>query len=702
MYEIRSESLKTFISSTDIKLPRFQRKQTWKYKENFELIISVLKEYPIGVSILSKSIDVRGQRIRLLLDGRQRRNALTQFYEDPENVYDWARRYIHLSNKDQPMDINEKFWKVINDYLEDEGDENIVPEENQDEENPIDEDEENIIDENAENTNEINNEEENNAVNLADGMRLLLEIIRLTHVKRKKYSGFSAPFDFFKFLSEPDRLPYMEIHGNERSLSSKKLKKFIDDYLAYCNDNNSEYTEENNFKDFLTNRRIFPKNENEFSNYIQRNWNNIFERIDIIERINSLFTGRTIGLIEVKDLKSTDSQKIFNLINSKGTPLKAVEILSASPKWNRSIENVVDDVRDDVKDLYQKRMGIVPGDVVRWDVGATFLKRINKYPFIFKDFSNDDAKDNNKDNKSDFTNELTLSFKCLAGICTGAVTKESMEDLVNHIDWKRNQIEVIVNDINTILKLLDTSYFSFFKSWKTSLMELTTDGIALNFLILIYKKWVKLEKPIGHNQTTRGFQKDCFVLWDKLIHEYLTFLWKGSSDSRIKNNISNLDGNFTVVHADSWKVLLDSIFNNSAIGDTNISLPYMKALLYHFYCLKGLSREGQDSYDIDHIIPQSLFKGSKIPRNDVIKDNILNLGLLPKRENCSKGDRRLIEITNDESWLRDQIRRYEFIEYDLERYNRFSDITHYNEMFEFRKPIIIKAFTEDRIRILNN
>ena len=591
------------------------------------------------------------------------------------------------------MDIDVKFWNVINDYLEDEGErnENVITEENQDDENDSDQDNGEINDEDDENVNRINVEDENNEVNFADGMELLLKIIKLTHTKRRRYSGFSAPFDFFQFLDQPDRLPYIVIQGNERSLSSKKLKKFIDEYITYCDENNFEYTEKENFEDFLENRRITPRNENDFSNHIQRNWNNILERIDVIVRINSLFTDQTIGLIEVQNLKPTDSQKIFNLINSKGTPLKAVEILSASPRWNVALQNVLDNVKVDVRDLYQRRMGIIPGDVVRWDIGATFLKRINKCPFIFKDFSTDD------DNKSDFTNELTLSFKCLAGICTGAVTKEAMEDLVNHIDWSRNQIEGIVNDINIILKLLDTSYFNFFKSWKTSLMELTTDGIALNFLILIYKRWVELEKPMGHNQTTHGFQKDCFVLWDKLIYEYLTFLWKGSSDSRIKGNIENLNDNFNAIQTDSWTTLLNDIFENKY---TDIKLSYMKPLLYHFYCLNGLSREGQDSYDVDHIIPQTLFQGSQIPRKDVVKDNILNLGLLPKRENCSKGNRRLIEITDE--WLRDQIRRYEFIEYDFERYEKFSNVTNYAEMFELRKPIIIRAFTEKRTNVLNN
>ena len=79
MYEIRPESIKTFITDRNVKLPRFQRKQTWDDKKNFQLCISLFKEYPIGVSILSVD-ESKGRTIRWLLDGRQRKNALAMMF----------------------------------------------------------------------------------------------------------------------------------------------------------------------------------------------------------------------------------------------------------------------------------------------------------------------------------------------------------------------------------------------------------------------------------------------------------------------------------------------------------------------------------------------------------------------------------------------------------------------------------------------
>ena len=85
MYEIRPESIKTFITDRNVRLPRFQRKQTWDEKKNFQLCISLFKSYPIGACILSVD-ESKGKTVRWLLDGRQRKNALSMMYDDPENI----------------------------------------------------------------------------------------------------------------------------------------------------------------------------------------------------------------------------------------------------------------------------------------------------------------------------------------------------------------------------------------------------------------------------------------------------------------------------------------------------------------------------------------------------------------------------------------------------------------------------------------
>ena len=130
-----------------------------------------------------------------------------------------------------------------------------------------------------------------------------------------------------------------------------------------------------------------------------------------------------------------------------------------------------------------------------------------------------------------------------------------------------------------------------------------------------------------------------------------------------------------------------------------MTIALMKPILYHLYCLKHISAPDTTyTIEIDHIIPQTLFEQSTIARKSVIKDNLLNLGLLPKDENIAKSNRRLVEI--DSPWLKDQIEKYEFIKED--QYQRFSNVSNYLEMFNLRAEIVLDAFDTKRTQLLNN
>ena len=121
MYHIKPESIKAFLDDNTIRFPRFQRKQTWNNEQNFKLAISVFKDFPLGVTIINKA-RYNGKSTRWLLDGRQRRNALLQMSSNPENLYDWGKKFIGIKPQDQPSDITKKFWAVVESYLND-GDE---------------------------------------------------------------------------------------------------------------------------------------------------------------------------------------------------------------------------------------------------------------------------------------------------------------------------------------------------------------------------------------------------------------------------------------------------------------------------------------------------------------------------------------------------------------------------------------------------
>ncbi len=688
MYEIRPESIKTFVEDNSIKLPRFQRKQTWDDKKNFELCISIFKEFPMGVCILNVEKDNSGKTTKWLLDGRQRRNALTLIWEDPENIYVWAKKWIGFKINDQIDVLVDKFWDKINEYLEEDelddqdlndNEDNVEIEENQTEEQS---------NESIENTNGIDEFEFNRRIN---GLDFLLEILKLIHNKTNRNSGFSRPFDFTK---EIKILPYEENISGKRQLNSKTLVSFINDYLSFCKNKSIEEDKIGSFKSFMKQRfPMGPQDEKKLEKTIEKNWNNIQDRLEILEKIKSILIASKIGLIEVKEILITDAQKIFNIINSKGTKLNAVEILSAKPSWNVEMENASNEQIKATKELY-KTIKVKNGNVVKWDLPASILFRFDNRDFFLKKFS---------ESKSDFEKKLTLGFKFLAGLYEKGVKKENIDMLSKNknINWDID-IETLISDINLFSKIiLSFDYFKYLKSWQGSIINLLSDAIALNFLLITYEDWKRKGKPVGNDKTAKLFQKNGYILFDKLIFEYISKQWRGSSDSKIAQNLKSFTSEtdlYSEIPETRWKTLLTEVINSNTIENQKINQGLMTPILYHFYCTRKIQGPNTDEViEVDHIIPQSLFISSSIVDKDV-QNNLFNLALLPKRENISKGNRRLVEISNQ--WLKDQIKKYAFIE---ERdYEKFSNLANLDKLKSQRGPLFIKNFLEDRKNILVN
>lgn len=166
-----------------------------------------------------------------------------------------------------------------------------------------------------------------------------------------------------------------------------------------------------------------------------------------------------------------------------------------------------------------------------------------------------------------------------------------------------------------MLKVIESfSYFKFLKSWRTTMMELTNDSIALNFFILSYKDWERKGKPCGTDNAARTFAKNCFILWDSLIYEYLTLKWKGSGDSKIGKNIAEIntaDRAYSPIPAEDWIRLLEEIHEKYTVSGEAVAVKTMKPLLYHFYCLKSIS--GPDThYSIDKVKSEEYKKKASI------------------------------------------------------------------------------------------
>lgn len=670
MYEIRPESIKTFIEDGSIKLPRFQRKQTWNEKKNFQLCISLFKEYPLGVCILNVERDSE-HITKWLLDGRQRRNALSKFYLDPENVYAWAKKFIKFPSGCQIQELEEKYWSAINEYLEDD---ELV---------------------------EKNEEEDSSQVDTSSGFKekiestgldLLLKIVKLVHNKTRKHSGFTRPFDFTNLITA---LPYVDNTVGYSKLNSQRIRSFVDSYKIHCRDNSLNYLEKESFDKFFVDRfEISESLMQKVSIAISHNWSNILDRIKILDRIDELLMNAKIGIIEVKNLSSVDAQKIFNIINTGGTKLTAVEILSAKPSWNVAIQNPSTDLLQAARILYDRIGTTTYEGVVKWDLPATVLGRLEHSSIFFNEFTS---------SQTGFGKELTLGFKLMSGIFQGGITKENVDSLSKNSssDWV-SDYESLINHLNLMTKIvLEYDYFKYLRTWKISVINLLSDACALNYFLLLFKDWERKDKPIGNNLNTRKFQKNAFILLDKLIYEYVTRDWRGSSDSKIAKNLlemSDAPDIYTPLPKEKWIALLHEIFDYNTInGNPITSTAAVSPILYHSYFLKRLSgSDTENSIEIDHIIPQAYFGTSTIENKD-IKHNLFNLGLLPKNENASKNNKLLIGVTSP--WLKDQITKYEFIPQD--KFSLFSDIGNIDTLRQYRKKIFIQIYSEYRDNVLN-
>lgn len=406
MYKIEPESIKTFLDDSSVRFPRFQRKQTWNSDQNFKLAISVFKDFPLGVTIINRAI-YNSMSTRWLLDGRQRRNALSLMYANPENLYDWSKKFVGIKPGDQPSDITRKFWAAVESYLND-GDEegfhearNAAIERNEPEFQfegktyTIDAQQEEVVEDLSEEFEEeaFDDSEDDRGAELAaeyqhdlwGNLENLLFVIKTVHKKTSKKSGFTQPFDFRKQLPNL-HLPYVD--SAERSLSGRGLKTFIDEYLNFCKSKledgiGGSQPDQKSLFEFFQSRfgKDITADSQKLRNAIKKNWSDIEASIKVVVVIREQLQNARIGVIETSSITSTDAQMIFTLINKEGTKLSAVEILSAKPSWNVSVKNPSVDVIDQRKLLYNA-IGTHVEKTVRWDYPATLYQRL-EMDFLF-------------------------------------------------------------------------------------------------------------------------------------------------------------------------------------------------------------------------------------------------------------------------------------------------------------------------------
>jgi hypothetical protein len=657
-YSISETNATTFVENKIIKFPRFQRKQTWTAVDNFKLTISVFKGYPIGVVIVNSS---GGQD--WLLDGRQRRNALKIIKENPVELYKWSKEFAKFSYTDDDEELRNLFWSSIDNYLQ-----------NDFMNKQIDEEKTNSTPDSA--TQSTSDTESTFEYQKQyQSLTLLLDLIVLMHPLKANQTRFER---FFKLgeiipLSELD---YVSPEKGEYIINPIKIKKMI---LQIYEENN-QIVDVNVLLEFFVRRyRLNPKVKQQLQEYFVKESQYIGKLFSIFPNFDNVVSNSTIGMIKLVNASILDAQNIFSLVNDGGTKLTAEELLSARPYWNQEIVNPSSSLFEITKKMYSFLKIDAPQNVCRWDLCATFLNRIDKNHLIFRDdFSNEKK----------FTQQIALGFKIISAIYVGGINNTSVTNLEDktkyltqkNLDWNVD-IDKLVDEINLVIEILESSnYFKHLSSWHQSIMSLTTQALTIEFLVIIYRNWIDLNKPSKSSSNAKVLIKNSIVMLDKLIFEYSNRLWTGSGDNKLATDLKDYRGRIVKVPTENWLTFLAEI-KYGTLKDKPTTTDMLKSLLYHYYLLQSVQPTTikDTTYEVDHIMARDLFETNM---GDLYKykDSLMNYALLPKAENTSKNKKRLNEIT--EPWLKSQI--IKFADLNENDFNTYSQPKNISSLIESR------------------
>lgn len=670
-YIIEPMSIITFVEDSKMKLPRFQRKATWDAKQNFELCISVFQDYPVGVVIVNKE-----QQVSWLLDGRQRRTALKEMRANPVAVYEWAKSYIGFKSNVDEFELTQNYWDKVERYLQTE--EKDIKEnttEEQEDASDYGDDEDTV-------ENSFDSEKQKR------GLQTLLDIILMVHQNRSTGSRWEKAFDFTKYFS---RLIYAPKKENGK-VQARLLRKFLIDLKKECG---SEELTEEFFVDYYYERYdILEKDKRKFEADINKHWEYIKHSIEIIEQSEKIFEEARIGIIKLTNVSPLDAQNIFSRINRGGTLLKAEELLSAKPYWN-VVVNVSDQtVINTVKDMYKKLEVEEPECVVRWDLAATLISRIKDQNLFF------DSYDSFVMANKISMDQVTLGFKLISSYFEGGMSGKCVNDLEKNteISWETD-IDELIDDINKLCEILmATEFFQYFQAWKKPMTKLLGNAITLEFITIMLHDWIDKNRPTVSSADLKAVQRDARILFDRLVFEYSTKVWRGSGDSKMAADIKDWKNRIQPINSTEWEKFVSSACYGTYNGQV-VSQKALTPIIYYYYILTNCSPLNMVnvSFDVDHIIPQEKFKDNSMVDASA-KDCLANLALLPKKDNIHKKSKALNEIVDP--WLKNSIVTYTGISED--KFDLYSDIANIYKLQDERSKLFITAFSTNRSAKLSN
>ena len=293
--------------------------------------------------------------------------------------------------------------------------------------------------------------------------------------------------------------------------------------------------------------------------------------------------------------------------------------------------------------------------VVRWDVPASLLSRLTM-PAVLGTVAGEVSRDDVRR----FERRITLGFQLMAGWYRGKIAKNVVETLpkdVKAIPWGTAEFDGLMND--SIRFALDQDQFRYWSRWGLSIIDLMSDAVALDFILVLANDWERKGTPRVAGAQFGAYQRNARVLLDRLVHDYCVGKWRGSSNSRIASEIDALQKGdapaFEPVPEEDWVRLANELVDEGTIAGAQYANrpgpdPRMRLLLGYMNVVTRLwpSVEEDAGQELDHIIPASEF--AAVPDTSPVKsmkNHIVNLALLPKSVNNSKSNRKLADVQSD-------------------------------------------------------
>ena len=129
----------------------------------------------------------------------------------------------------------------------------------------------------------------------------------------------------------------------------------------------------------------------------------------------------------------------------------------------------------------------------------------------------------------------------------------------NSINWEVD-IDDLIDDINKLCEILmTTEFFQYFQAWKKPMTKLLGNAITLEFITIMLRDWKKKDKPIVNSADLKVVQRDARILFDRLVFEYATKVWRGSGDSKMASDINDWENRILPIDGMEWKKFISSV-----------------------------------------------------------------------------------------------------------------------------------------------